>query len=55
MDQTVDLKSGNIIFEGIQSSFRESHWMEESNHVIILDREFDKVAEISMSFVKKIL
>jgi esterase/lipase len=28
--------------------------MEKSGHVVILDREFEEVSEISLKFVKKI-
>jgi carboxylesterase len=54
LDETVDLKSGEMIFEGVQSAVIESHWMEKSGHVVILDREFEEVSEISLKFVKKI-
>ena len=55
LDQTVDLNSGKIIFRGVQSAVRESHWMEKSKHVVILDQEFEEVTSITMEFVKKIL
>ncbi|MEC9011963.1 MAG: alpha/beta fold hydrolase [SAR324 cluster bacterium] len=55
LDNTVDLKSGEMIFRGIQSAVRESHWMEKSNHVVILDNEFEEVTTITLEFVKKIL
>lgn len=54
LDKTVDLNSGDIICKGVQSFFCESHWMENSNHVIILDKEFEDVLELSLSFIKKI-
>ena len=55
LDQTVDLNSGDIIFQGVQSAVRESHWMKKSNHVVILDNEFEEVTTITLEFVKKIL
>ena len=54
LDETIDLNSGDIIRHGVQSAFIESHWMEESSHVVILDKEFEEVVEITMKFVKKI-
>ena len=55
LDNTVDLKSGDMISRGIQSAVRESHWMEKSNHVVILDNELEEVTTITLEFVKKIL
>ncbi|MBC8258736.1 MAG: alpha/beta fold hydrolase [SAR324 cluster bacterium] len=54
LDQTVDLKSGEIILQRIQSAVRESHWMEQSGHVVILDQEFEEVADISLKFIRKL-
>ena len=55
LDETVDLKSGEIILRGVQSAVRESHWMEKSKHAVILDQEFEEVVSTTMKFVKKIL
>jgi len=55
LDQTVDLNSGNLILQGVQSAVRESHWMEQSRHVVILDREFKDVADISLEFLVKLI
>jgi esterase/lipase len=55
LDQTVDLNSGDIILQGVQSAVRESHWMEQSRHVVILDREFKDVADISLEFLDKLI
>ena len=54
LDETVDLKSGEIIFRSVQSAVRESHWMENSKHLVILDHEFEEVTSITMNFVHKI-
>jgi len=55
LDQTVDLKSGDIILQGIQSAVREFYWMKKSKHVLILDHEFEDVAKISLKFIQKII
>jgi len=55
LDKTVDLYSGDMILAEVQSAVCESHWMEKSHHVIMLDQEFDEVLEISLDFVKKII
>ena len=38
LDKTVDLRSGEIILQGIQSAVRESHCLEKSKHVVIVGR-----------------
>jgi esterase/lipase len=55
LDKTVDLNSGDIILQGVQSAVRESHWMEQSRHVVILDRELKDVADISLEFLDKLI
>jgi len=55
LDKTVDLKSGDMILQGVQSAVRESHWMEKSRHVVILDKEFQEVAEITLKFIEKLI
>jgi len=53
LDKTVDLKSGQMICKGVQSSVCKSYWMQKSHHVVILDREFEDVLRISLNFIKK--
>ena len=44
-----------MILQGVQSAVRESHWMEKSRHVVILDKEFQEVAEITLKFIEKLI
>ena len=55
LDKTVDLKSGDMILQSVQSAVRESHWMEKSRHVVILDKEFQEVTEITLKFIEKLI
>jgi carboxylesterase len=55
LDKTVDLRSGNIILNGVQSAVRESHWMEKSGHVVILDKQLDEVESTTLEFIRKII
>jgi len=55
LDKTVDLRSGEIILQGIQSAVRESHCLEKSKHVVILDKEFEEVAKITLKFLEKLI
>ena len=54
LDDTIDLNSGNIILSGVQSSVKELHWMEKSNHVVILEKEFEEVLKKTIHFIKKL-
>ncbi len=43
------------IYDVIQSRLKEIHWMENSSHCVLLDREFDMVKEITLRFMDKSL
>ncbi len=45
--------SGRIICEGVSSTVVEAHWMENSGHTVILDREFEDVVALTLRFVKR--
>lgn len=52
-DTTVAPEAGEIIFNGISSKFKEHHWMENSQHTLVLDGERDQVGELSIQFIEK--
>ena len=54
LDETVDLNSGNIIVRGVQSAVKKIFWMEESGHVVILEKQFEEVFQTTIAFIKKI-
>ena len=54
LDETVDLNSGNIIVRGVQSAVKKIFWMEESGHVVILEKQFEEVLQKTIAFIKKI-
>ena len=54
LDETVDLNSGDIIVRGVQSSVKKIFWMEESGHVVILEKQFEEVLQKTIAFIKKI-
>ncbi len=53
LDETIDPECGRIIVDGIQSSYSELHWMEESGHVVILDHEIDDIVALTRKFIQK--
>jgi carboxylesterase len=55
LDIDIDLRGVDMLYQKIGSSHRELHWMENSRHTVILDDEFDQVAELTLQFVEKVL
>ena len=53
LDLTVTPDAGKIIMDGVSSEIKEHHWMENSSHSILLDKEYERVAEMSMQFIEK--
>lgn len=54
-DTTVAPEAGKIILDGISSTVKELHWMENSSHTILLDVELDQSTDLSVSFMEKCL
>ncbi len=52
-DLTVAPDAGEIIMNGVSSEIKEHHWMENSSHSILLDGEYENVAEISLRFIER--
>ncbi len=55
LDRAVDHSGAEIIQREVRSSLKELHWMEQSTHVVLLDRELEAVAEITLNFMEKAL
>jgi carboxylesterase len=54
-DATVAPTAPQIIYDEVCSIDRELHWMEDSTHVVILDKERDKVGELTLAFMQRVL
>ena len=52
-DLTVAPEAGEIILNGISSTVKEHHWMENSSHAIVLDAEREEVAKHKYSVYRK--
>lgn len=55
LDQTIDPEGAKTIYQEISSKRKEIHWMENSTHCVILDRELDQVEKITLEFIHSIL
>lgn len=53
LDGTVAENAGKVIFAAVSSTVKEQRWMEKSSHVIALDVEQARAAELSLEFIAK--
>lgn len=54
LDSTVHPGVPKMIAESVSSSIKEVHCMEHSGHVVMIDQEWEKVAEITLSFLQRL-
>lgn len=54
-DTTVHASAGDVILQGVGSTIKEHHWMENSSHPILLDSELDAVCDLSLLFMERVL
>ncbi len=54
-DATVHPDGPEIISHAVSSSQKDIHWMEQSGHVVILDKELDQVTQITLNFLQRVL
>jgi carboxylesterase len=54
LDQTIDPRSGQIILDEISSTQKELHWFERSTHCVLLDQEWEQIAELSLEFIERV-
>jgi len=52
-DRTIDIQSAQMVYDGVGSSKKELHWMDESGHCVLLDKEAHVVTRLSMDFLWK--
>ena len=55
LDPTVHPQSPQIIFDQVSSSIKELHWLEHSTHCVILDKERDLAANLTLDFLGRVL
>lgn len=55
LDSTVHPSVPETILTRVRSSLKEVHWMEKSAHTVVLDRELDQVAAITLEFMERAL
>ncbi len=53
-DQTINPQSAQIVLDAISSTDKELVWLEESGHVIVLDRDLPFVTRRSRAFIERL-
>jgi carboxylesterase len=53
-DLTIAPEAGEIIMNGVSSEIKEHHWMKKSSHAILLDEDYEEVAELSIEFIERV-
>lgn len=54
-DMTIHPTSGQMIYDEIGSTYKEFHWLENSNHVVIIDKERHKVSDLTLKFIQRVM
>jgi carboxylesterase len=52
-DKTIDPISGDLVYQGISSAIKETHFFPESPHCILLGKDFEKAASLAWQFIQK--
>jgi carboxylesterase len=55
LDVDIDVRGVEELYQRSPATLKEFHWMEESNHVVILDQEVEAVTDITLQFIDKAL
>jgi carboxylesterase len=55
LDPTVHPQSPQIIYDQVSSPIKELHWLEHSTHCVILDKERDLAASLTLDFLQRVL
>jgi carboxylesterase len=55
LDPTVHEQAPQVVYEKVSSSIKELHWLEHSTHCVILDKERDLAASMTIDFLGRVL
>lgn len=54
LDPTVHPQSPQLIYDAVSSTIKELHWLEHSTHCVILDKERDLAASLTLDFIQQV-
>lgn len=55
LDKTIDQKGASIVYSKINSKIKKLIWLDESNHCVLLDKEYSFVFSESLKFIEFVL
>jgi carboxylesterase len=55
LDHTVAASVPQEIYAGVSSPVKELVWMEESGHCVIIDKEWEAAAQVTIDFLERVL
>lgn len=55
LDSTVDLRAVETLHRAVGAAINELHWMPDSEHCVILEREREEVYRITLDFLRRVL
>lgn len=55
LDRSIFPDCLEIVMNRISSQVKEAHWLEKSQHCVLLDQEWEQAAEITTNFLKRVL
>jgi carboxylesterase len=55
LDPTVHPQSPQMVYDRVSSTVKELDWLENSTHCVILDREHELAARLTLDFLKRVL
>jgi len=55
LDKTIDQKGASTVYSKINSKIKKLIWLDESNHCVLLDKEYSFVFSESLKFIKFVL
>jgi len=55
LDPTVHPSAPQTIYDRVGSPIKELHWLENSTHCVILDKERDRAANLTIDFLQRVL
>ncbi|OGO27205.1 MAG: hypothetical protein A2136_02455, partial [Chloroflexi bacterium RBG_16_54_11] len=54
LDPTVHPASPQVVYDNVSSAIKELHWLENSTHCLILDKERDLAASLTLDFLARV-
>ncbi|MBI3168961.1 MAG: alpha/beta fold hydrolase [Chloroflexi bacterium] len=54
-DTVISANAGEIILQGVRSTMKEHHWMENSSHPMLIDVEMETIAGLSLNLMENVL